>query len=193
MKKQLIGIAGPTASGKTSAAAFIEAKYWAVRFRYSQIISKFAAERGLPHDKATLQNLSTELRGTHGEDFLTKHMEHRVEESPEKVVVIEGNRRMGDMYTLSRLSEKTGRTLTLLYIDASQEVRFERINTRLAKEGNTKLSLEAFTRLENDECEEELPLVCEYIKKHGLIISNSTITEEMLGAQIDTLLERTLK
>ncbi len=57
----IIGIAGPTASGKTSVAKYIEKRFGAMRTRYSEILATVATERGLPTDKATLQKMVEDL------------------------------------------------------------------------------------------------------------------------------------
>lgn len=188
MTQYLIGIAGPTASGKTSVAEYLERAHGAWRVRYSQIIATIATERGIPHDKVSLQHLSTELRSTLGEDYLTKHMRERVLRETADVIVIEGNRRMGDMRLLESLKEETGRALILLYIDAEPTVRFERMNARLASEGKPPATTEEFNALENDECEEELPLVRDFIKERGIIIDNTNISREELFSQIEKMI-----
>lgn len=185
MTQLLIGIAGPTASGKTSVAEYLERTHNAWRARYSQVIAATATERGIPHDKMSLQHLSTELRATLGEDYLTKQMRELVLKETADIIVIEGNRRMGDMRLLESLNEETGRTLILLYIDAEPEVRFARMNTRLVSEGQSPLTIDEFNALENDECEEELPLVQKFIKERGTIIDNTSITREELFLSVE--------
>ena len=71
----IIGIAGPTAGGKTTIARLLEERNNAFRTRYSDILIRIANQKGLPHDKATLQNLSIAERIEKGEDFLAKEME----------------------------------------------------------------------------------------------------------------------
>jgi dephospho-CoA kinase len=185
MKRYLIGIAGPTASGKTSAAKHLEEAHGAWRTRYSLILTEIAYERGIPHDKQTLQHLSTELRSTLGEDFLTKLMRERVVRSDAPLIVVEGNRRMVDMRFLNSVAQETARDLVLLYIDAAPDIRFVRINERLRGEGSAPLSREAFDALENDECEEELPLVLAHIRERGTVIDNSSITFEELLKKVE--------
>jgi len=59
----VIGIAGPTASGKTTVARMLEEHHGALRMRYSAILAEIARQRGLdPDDKATLQQLYLEGR-----------------------------------------------------------------------------------------------------------------------------------
>ncbi len=181
----LIGIAGSTASGKTSVAANLEEKYGAWRMRYSAILADLADERGIPHDKASLQHLSTELRATHSEDFLTRLMRERVACSNADIIVIEGNRRMVDIKLLETLAKETGRTLTLLYIDADTESRFMRINGRLESEGKPPLTRDAFDTLENDECEEELPLVRTYIETHGTLLDTTSLSLEQVLEMVE--------
>ena len=187
-KGVIIGIAGPSASGKTVVARHIAKRKSAYWTKYSDVLLRLARNRKLSTNKASLQALSTQLRHDHGEDFLTRELHRQLVLVPNKMVVVEGNRRMVDMHFLTSLAEEEGKELVLIYIDADPSVRFGRMLERLAREGQEPITRSMFDVLENDECEEELPLVRDYVKAHGTVIDNTDLTLETLTKEVDELL-----
>lgn len=187
VRGMIVGIAGPTASGKTTVAKLLAVRLNAHRAKYSDVLISIAEGRKLPLDKASLQALSNELRATHGNDYLGRELWKRLESIQSASLVIEGNRLMDDMKFLTWLSAEEGKRLVLLYIDADVEVRFTRINGRLRNEGSLLLSRNAFDVLESDPCEEELPLVHDYIQKHGTVIDTTHLSQDEVAVQISKL------
>ena len=188
----IIGIAGPTASGKTTVARMLEEEYGAVRLRYSSILSEMAVERGLdPDDKATLQGLFLNERETRGEGFLTKEMEERVGRLDKDFIVIEGNRRLVDLDTLRRITKSRDDSLILLFIDASRETRLARYKERLAAQGEESVSFEAFTALEANDAEDEIDDLKIIFEKEGLVINTDDQNAEVVFKEITALIETT--
>lgn len=168
----IIGIAGPTASGKTTIAKMLEEKYDAMRLRYSNILSEIAEERGLdPEDKATLQELFLSEREKQGEDWLTTALEERALKSDKENIIIEGNRRLVDIDTLKDIANKKGDSLSLLFIDASPDVRFSRYNQRLQNHNEPEISREEFEKLEKNGAEDEIDDLKLVFEKEGLLIN----------------------
>lgn len=184
MKGMIIGIAGPTASGKTTAAKLLAEKLGAYRAKYSDVLIDIAKVRRLSVDKASLQALSNELRAAHGNDYLGKELWKRLITIPNTHLVIEGNRLMDDMKFLSWLAKEEGKRLVLFYIDAETDERFARINPRLISEGAPPLSREEFDALERDPCEAELPRVREYIQKHGTVIDTTRMSQDEVETMV---------
>lgn len=184
----IIGIAGPTASGKTTVAKMLEEHKEAYRIRYSDILAEIARERDLPTDKATLQNLYLTEREGRGEDFLAKEMEVRVSLLPNPTVVIEGNRRLVDIPVLKQIALNRGEELLLLYIEAPKEVRFARYNSRLQSQGEEPISAEAFEKLETNGAEDELDELRTIFSQEGTVIDASAHTPEEIFEIIETLL-----
>lgn len=166
MPMKLIGIAGATASGKTTLARGLITHFSAHTKRFSEILSLIATEVGLPSDKESLQKLSTTLRGHLGEDVLAHGMSTWVEKSTAETIVVEGLRRKTDIRLLSQAAQKSGRAWIFIFVDAPFPVRFSRFNGR---EGT--ISEEAFKALDEQECEAELPL----IKKDAHLLLNSSL------------------
>jgi len=184
----IIGISGPTASGKTTVAKLLEERASAFRTRYSDILIGIANERGLPHDKATLQSLYLSEREAHGEDFLAKKMEAHVQELPYATIVIEGNRRLVDIDMLKRIAESKKDTLLLLFIDAPKEVRFERYNHRLIANGEKPITAKAFDELEANGAEDEVDGLKTICEKEGMVINSEICTPEQIYEIVSKLL-----
>lgn len=178
---RLIGIAGATASGKTTIAEGLIAHFSAGTNRFSRILAAIAAGIDLPADKEGLQKLSTALRLYLGEDVLARGMCEWVKRSPQETIVIEGLRRKTDIELLSAVAQETGRTWSFIFVDVPFETRFERFKGR---EGIA--TLEEFKALDEQECEQELPL----IKSDAhLVLDNSTRLPEDAIAEAIAFLE----
>lgn len=182
----IIGIAGPTASGKSTIAKLLEEKRGAFRIRYSMILSEIARERGEdPDDKATLQHIYLSQREIHGEDFLSKELERRVIENKSPLIVIEGNRRIVDITTLEDIAKRRKDNLMFLFIDAPIDVRFERYNNRLREHGEDPIPHEAFIELENNSAEDEIVALRDFFKKEGLLVDASILSPEEIFKLVD--------
>lgn len=183
---QLIGVGGPTASGKTTAAKNLIKHFGADTNRFSSILATIANDIGLPTDKENLQNLSTSLRTRLGEDALARGMCEWVKTSKNDVIVVEGLRRMTDIESLARVAAETGRTWSFFYIDATYEERFARYTKRLVDEGKEAPTEEVFNALENQECENELPQLKE--RAHA-VIDNTDLSQEEVKTKALSVLE----
>ncbi len=186
----ILGIAGPTASGKTTVAVMLQESTHAFRIKYSDILSELALQRGLDaHDKATLQNLYLSEREIHGEDFLSKALEAKVLAINEPNIIIEGNRRLVDIEMLRRIAEQKNDRLLLLYIDASVETRFKRYNVRMEKQGEEAISYEAFMELENNGAEDELDELRTIFSQEGILIATDGRTPEDIFDEVAQYLQ----
>jgi len=168
----LFGIAGPTASGKTTVTNLLVEKYDADYLRYSMLLSDIATKRGLdPTDKATLQDLYVSLREERGEGWLAEEIANRVEdEQKSENLVIEGNRRKIDIETLKDVADSRNEQLIFIFIDASVTTRFARYNSRLEKQNKPPITFEEFEILEKNAAEDEVDDLRQYAKAHGIYI-----------------------
>lgn len=186
---KIIGIAGPTASGKTTVARQLEERLGARRIKYSDILIDLARERGLDeNDKATLQNLFLTEREVRGEDFLSRELEVRIASIDAPYLVIEGNRRLADIAALHRFAELKMCSLVLLFIDASADTRFVRYNRRLEDAGSAAISRAAFDTLEQNGAEDEISELREIFKQDGLYITTDALDPEAVFAEINAYL-----
>jgi len=190
VSNMIIGIAGPSASGKTTVAHLLEKKYSGVRMRYSAILSDLARGRGLdPEDKGTLQNLYLTERQSRGEDFLAEEMKSRVSLLHPSLLVIEGNRRLADVKMLKALAKERKEELLIIFVDAASEIRLKRYNERMEKQAAKAISAKDFTELEASDAEDEIAQLGEIAKKEGLYIHTDNLSESDTMRIIDDKVE----
>lgn len=172
----IIGIAGASASGKTTVAKYLAEKLGGFRTKASDVLIDIAKEKGLPTDKQSLQKLSRHLRKMHGENFLAREVAKRVAAYEGAVVVVEGNRRLTDLRALADMALQRKTKLHLLYVEASPVCRYKRYRQR---EG-ASLTYGEFLKLDEDECEQELPAVRDYCAQVGKILETDNLTKKQI-------------
>jgi cytidylate kinase len=186
----IIGISGPTASGKTTVARLLAESTNAFRIKYSDILSQIAFERGLDaEDKATLQNLYLSEQKEKGPDFLCNALEEKVNSIDSPNIIIEGNRLLVDVAMLRRVASHKNDRLLLVYIDASVETRFARYNSRLEKNGELPVPLAAFMELEHKGTETQLDALRDIFKEEGLLVDANNSTPEAIFEEISQYLQ----
>ena len=180
---KLIGIGGSTASGKTALAKKLIEHFSAVTNRYSHILADKAVAEGLPTDRQSLQEFSTKLRAKEGEDVIGRLMNEWVRTQTNEVVIVEGMRRLVDVESLEAVAKETNRDWVFLFVDAPTEIRLERYNERLVKDGHAPISNDEFYALDSHEAEAELPLI-RAKALHILHNSNKTLDELLAEALV---------
>lgn len=183
----IVGIAGPSASGKSTIAKLLAESLRAYRAKYSDVLVSIAEGRKLPIDTASLQALSNELRRILGNDYLGRELWKRLENITNANLVIEGNRLMDDMKFLSWIAEEEDKELVLIYIDADPASRWSRMNQRLRAKGEKAVLRSQFDALEQDPCEAELPRVLEYIRERGTVIDTTYLSQEQVMTLVSAL------
>lgn len=119
-KRKVIGLSGPIATGKTTAARFIESSGYAYG-RYSQVLKQMLAERGVEENRATLQKFGDEVNKSPGQRWLCKQL---VKLLPEKGnLVIDGLRHPEDH---AFMVETFGPAFVHVHIESPEDVRAER-------------------------------------------------------------------
>lgn len=119
--KTVIGIIGPIASGKDTAAEYISKKLGMPVFQTSGPLKEIANERGIPLARKDLILLSRELACERGEDHLARTLLSRIENKG----IITGMREVAQISYLRKNSK-----FILIAIDADQKTRFERLKSR---------------------------------------------------------------
>ncbi len=187
----LFGIAGPTASGKTTVTEVLTGEYGAAYMRYSEILADIATKHRLDAtDKTTLQNLFVTLREERGEDWLAKEIAARAKALAAPHLVIEGNRRKVDLKTLTDVANARGEKLMFIFIDASPDTRFIRYNGRLERQGKTPITREAFTVLEQNPAEDEVDVLRKYSQTNGVCIDTDTYNIEETKVLLENMLKK---
>jgi len=127
-----------------------------------------------------MQNLSFDLRKRFGSDILARVIAEDVKNDPHNIVVIDGVRRLADISRLTELSN-----FHLISINASPEIRYERMKLRNENAGDADKTFEEF--LEDDRREAELQIP-EVMAAASFNLDNNGTLEE-LYSQIDKILE----
>jgi dephospho-CoA kinase len=181
MSKLILGFTGPIASGKEAAKKYIESKYGAVSFKFSNILRNILESIAVPNDRANIIALSTFLRQQYGEDILAKAIAKNVSESADDIIVVDGIRRLAD---IKYLQEVPG--FVLIAIDAKPEIRHARSVSRNENAGDAEKNYEEFLADHQKETELTIP---EVMSKADFVISNDGDFED-LYKQIDELVEK---
>lgn len=153
-KTKIIGLVGPTASGKEEVKKYICKKYNAKSYKFSTVLRDILTRIHIPISKENMQNLSLDLRTRFGEDILAKVIKEDSKQEDCDFIIIDGVRRVKDIkYFLASPEFK------LISIDADMKIRYERMLKRNENEGDDKKSFSQFELECNKEAEKEIPEV----------------------------------
>lgn len=119
-------------------------------------------------NRESLQRLSTALRKTLGEDCMAKAIFGDVYRDKSNLIVVEGIRRLMDIKILGNIQG-----FKLVYVDATPEIRWERINARKQYADETGLTYEGFLEVCSHESEQQI----RNLKEHAHIIIDSNPEE----------------
>jgi len=95
--KIIIGLTGSMASGKGAATNYIKEIYSASSYRFSDMLSDVLDKFHLEKNRDNLIKISEAVRETFGEDIMAKTMAYDVEKDSNKIIVVEGVRRLADI------------------------------------------------------------------------------------------------
>ncbi|MEK7107890.1 MAG: hypothetical protein AAB814_01845 [Patescibacteria group bacterium] len=179
MAKIILGLVGPIASGKDASKKYLEKKYGACGCRFSSILRDVLTRVSLPHSRENLQGLSTILRQRFGEDVLAKVITNDVVKMGSDIVVVDGIRRMADITYLRKLPN-----FVLTAIDATPEIRHERLVKRGENVGDAKKTFKQFLKDHQYETELAIPML---MKKAKYKLNNNGSLAD-LYKQIDRLI-----
>jgi dCMP deaminase len=181
----ILGIAGPYASGKGEAVAFLGARSFAVH-SLSDVIREELARRGLSETRERMIETGNALRAAEGPGALAKRLLPRL--SPDRNAVVDSIRHPAEVEVLRAASPR----FRLIWIDAEEGARLARIRSR-GRAGDPE-SLEELRRLEGLERGSDDPSTQQLLAVRALadeVISNDGSLEE-LHAQLARLLRSNL-
>jgi dephospho-CoA kinase len=156
-----IGVSGPIGAGKTTAAKYLAETYGLSYLRYSEILAETLP--GPARDRQTLRDFGWDMmwRGTQSalnERVLTKMR-------PGINYVVDGLRHPIDFEMLS-----TRPPFYLLYLDASPQIRWQRLSSR-----EKSKTWDEFSAIEKHPVESYLPILQE--KAYKILLNQGCITE----------------
>ena len=181
MNKIILTLVGPVSCGKGTICNYINEKYNGGSCRYSTIIRDLLDRLYLPQSRENLQNISTALRQQFGDDLLAKVIAEDVKKIDKKIVTVDGARRMPDLAELKKL---TG--FYLVYVDANEKARYERI---VKRNENTDDRTKTFAEFQKD-AQAETEIRIADMKNHADFIINNNGTVEELHAQVDDIIKK---
>lgn len=177
MKMKVIGLTGTLSSGKEVVREILEKN----TSSYSVVLSSLLKEdtlkkQGIKITREIRQNLGNELRKQYGNDVLVKIAVSFMQKN-KNFLIIDGIRSLGEA---DFLRGKFGEDFKLIAVDASQQIRFERMNQR-KREGDPA-TWEEFVRLDERDQGKDEPEYGQQVKKcvemADVVIQNDGSLEE---------------
>ncbi|TSC91325.1 MAG: hypothetical protein CEN90_454 [Parcubacteria group bacterium Licking1014_17] len=141
----IIGITGPGASGKDTAAEHLEKKGF-YHCSLSDIIRDYCREKNIETTRENLINAGNELRLKYGRDYLARTALKKIKEQKNKNAVITSLRHPDEVKVLRENPD-----FTLLMLDAPLEIRYERTQQRKTGRPEDSDSFEQFKKHEEQE------------------------------------------
>lgn len=165
----VVTIAGTIASGKTTAANWLESQYHAYSTRASKHLKKIASERGFDTDRATLQHLSASLRKQFGQDYLAHLVCQELEAVEARTLFVIDVRRVADVSHLYKWAKSRGYRFQLIFIRSTFKLSWQRDCARRVQQGEKPLTQTEFWQCINHECEGEISQLLAMTPAHAII------------------------
>lgn len=178
-KKIIIGLVGKIAAGKGTVAKYLEENYGANTYRFSTMLRDVMDRLYQDKNRENLQTVSTLLRQYFGEDVLAKVIARDVISDKNKLIVVDGIRRLADIKYL-----RENPNFFLVRIETTPENRFDRIKKRAENSDDTNKTFKEFLIDENREADEEVPLVMEQAQ---FAIDNNSSFDNLYKQVSDTI------
>ncbi len=180
MVKIIIGLTGEMASGKTTGAKYLQKKYSATIYRFSDILKGTLQRLHKQNNRKNLQEVSTMFRTVFGEDALAKAIAEDVRADNNKIVAVDGVRRLGDIEHLKKIEG-----FRLVYMETDLEICHQRISQRNEKIDDQGKTLSEFKKDRQREAEQQI----RGLKKFSDFVIDNNGTLEELHEQIDKLVK----
>lgn len=150
----IIGLVGQMVTGKGTAAEYLNKKYGALNYRFSDPLRDILDRMHTEKTRNNLQKLSTVLRQNFGEDVLAKIIKEDIKNSNYSIATVDGIRRWGDIELI-----KNAGNFVLTAIETSPEKRYERMIKRKENEGDEKKTYEEFLSDQQKEADAQIPQI----------------------------------
>ncbi|HDQ22735.1 MAG TPA: hypothetical protein ENN28_02045 [Candidatus Uhrbacteria bacterium] len=179
--KIIIGLVGPIAAGKGTVCEYLKEKHQAQTLRFSTMLRDVLDRFYIEQNRENMQNLSSVLRQTFGEDLMAKTMANDAKNSETKIVVLDGVRRQADIKYLQELPN-----FYLVEINAKQKIRYQRLIKRSENIDDRKKTFDQFQNDELQEPELQIKKVAQTAKFH----LNNDGPKENLYSQLEKILKQ---
>lgn len=179
-EKIILGLVGEIACGKGTVVKYLTEKHGASTHRFSTILRDVMDRLYIEHSRETLQQTSSMLRNTYGENILAKVMDGDTKNDAHEIIVIDGIRRIADIEFL-----KKNPNFKMVFIDVSLEKRYERIIQRNENADDRNKTFEEFKL----DAQREAELTIRELREHADVILDNNGTPEELESKIEDLLK----
>jgi dephospho-CoA kinase len=139
----IIGITGTLGAGKGTIVEYLTEKKSFLHFSVRALLLEEIKRQGLPENRDSMFNVANNLRARHGSSYITDQLYIKAAKTG-KNCVIESIRTPGEISSL-----RSKGNFTLFAVDASPEIRYQRIKLRQSE--TDQISFQTF--LENEERE----------------------------------------
>lgn len=153
--KLVIGLVGEKGSGKQTFVNFLKEilpNKTIRQVRFSDILAQTLMIWDLPITRSNLQKLSLVMNDTFGTQTLANAAKFNIEGDSSEIIILDGIRRQSELELIKSFKDKI-----LIYITASQTLRYKRLKLRSEKVGETGLTFEQFMLEEKSKAEEQIP------------------------------------
>lgn len=123
--KIIIGLVGEIASGKSTAAQFLEDEFNSETVSFSRPLRQILNILGLPQTRENMVWLGVDLRERFGQDVLANAILKMINESPAKIICLPNIRLESDIIVLKKMPD-----FYLVKIEAEQNIRYQRLIKR---------------------------------------------------------------
>ncbi|MFA5062410.1 MAG: AAA family ATPase [Patescibacteria group bacterium] len=171
---------GLMASGKDTAAEYLEKKYNASIFSFTTMLNDALDRFYLEHNRDNLVKMSEIIRNAYGEDAMAKTMGKDVENADSNFIVISNARRLADIEYLSKMPN-----FVLIKIEADIKTRYQRLSTRNQKADDQTKTFEQFVA--DHQRSTEVSIL--EIMKHATVTINNDGDLDNLYKQLDNLIK----
>lgn len=124
-QKIIIGFTGLIASGKGTAAKYLEEKYGASTYRFSTMLRDGLDRFYISQTRENIVIFSEIMRQAFGQDLMAKVIANDARNDEHAIVVVEGIRRMPDITHLKEIPD-----FKLIRLVAEPQTRWERLTKR---------------------------------------------------------------
>ncbi|MDD4333228.1 MAG: hypothetical protein PHT51_03890 [Patescibacteria group bacterium] len=173
-KKLIIGLVGQIACGKGAIAKYAQEKYKASSYRFSTILRDAMDILCIGKSRKNINDFSEFIRKRYGEDTFAKVIYKQVVEDNNKIIIVDGIRRLMDIKYLKKLPE-----FKLVKVTADINIRLERLRSRNENIGDDKRTLKSLMADQSREADAQIPQV---MKQADLEIVNEGTFQDLQDA-----------
>lgn len=146
----IIGITGTFGAGKGTLSKYLEKRYGFSHYLVRDILIEEINKKNLPLNRESMVIVADDFRKNKSNGYLMEEICRKAIQNGDRKIIIDSIRNPGEIETLRKKEN-----FYLIYIDASPEVRYERIMNR--KSETDKISFSEFKKAELKEMKSDDP------------------------------------